>query len=576
MVNPLFSEDDQAAWIQTRLSSLNLCTLEPRRPEVLSVVAKKVFGEILRGGFTSGAQMKALLCLFDSLFHVLESDRDGVIPTLTRNVNKWLKDIRNMTSGAHGAVLSAQFMDSKIIIKTPHSLDDSDETLREYLVGIECINNLRYTVPTFAYTLGGFRCSQLKKDKPICTSKKGITTFVVYESIPGETVYDALKSGKMDFKEWIRLFVQMLISLEIAQRDCSFTHYDLHTNNVMIRPVDNIRYSAVLDDLIYEIGPADTIPVIIDYGLSSVQLSGKNIGKYGFEKHGIYPYMIQGVDMYKFMVHSILSVGPESEIMISSIQSLFQIYGKSDPYNISKTGYEGAKGSYSEFCKKIVDSPRAASLTPLGMLKWVMDKYPSLTTQLKRRPRDMAFCIQYSSTVKEYENLLGNPAKGINYALEDANRCLQSTDSALMAGFGADTVRKYVVGMPIEEELEVKLRRLDSLYRSLDLIYSDKLFLETFKDIQKPDVEKCLDAIAMIIQTDRLGESYSLELFDWYYSLQPYLQFLYTARQLDVYDRYSRQLDSILGSDIYKTYLYMGPSIERASRWNKTLRASTT
>jgi hypothetical protein len=111
MVNPLFSEDDQAVWIQNRLSSLNLCTLEPRRPEVLSVVAKKVFGEILRGGFTSGAQMKALLCLFDSLFHVLERDRDGVIPTLTRNVNKWLKDIRNMTSGAHGAVLSAQFMD---------------------------------------------------------------------------------------------------------------------------------------------------------------------------------------------------------------------------------------------------------------------------------------------------------------------------------------------------------------------------------------------------------------------------------------------------------------------------------
>ncbi len=45
-----------------------------------------------------------------------------------------------------------------------------------------------------------------------------------------------LKCNELSFKEFLDIFAQILVALEIGQNKYKFCHYDLHTDNVIIVP----------------------------------------------------------------------------------------------------------------------------------------------------------------------------------------------------------------------------------------------------------------------------------------------------------------------------------------------------
>ena len=181
-----------------------------------------------------------------------------------------------------------------------------DDMKQEYFIGAKIINKLRYKVPTFMYTLGIFGCDPFVIDGKICTKDTPKVPFMIAENIPGKTVTDMIESRELSFKSWLNIFMQLLASLELAQRECQFTHYDLHTQNVMVRKVEKMSYCVELGNTIIHFKDVTEIPVIIDFGLASVSDENKHYGsEIGMEKFNILQTMTPGHDMYKFWLSSL-------------------------------------------------------------------------------------------------------------------------------------------------------------------------------------------------------------------------------------------------------------------------------
>jgi hypothetical protein len=117
---------------------------------------------------------------------------------------------------------------NRILVKVNayHDGPESCGALVEYFLGIEAINKLRYTLPTFMYTLAMFPCNPrpcLDSPGEICWdpsppdhSSAG-NTGILYEYIWGNTLNNLLYDEILNFEDWINIFAQILLSLEVAQ-----------------------------------------------------------------------------------------------------------------------------------------------------------------------------------------------------------------------------------------------------------------------------------------------------------------------------------------------------------------------
>ena len=96
------------------------------------------------------------------------------------------------------------------------------------------------------------------------------TDLVIQEYISSNKLYDSIKNHKMSEIELFSIVKQLLLCLSISQREKQFSHYDLHSGNILIRkchPDDVFLY--ILDDNNYFCVPTHGyFPVIIDFGFS--------------------------------------------------------------------------------------------------------------------------------------------------------------------------------------------------------------------------------------------------------------------------------------------------------------------
>ena len=260
----------QALTILSRLNIYNPCEIKTKYINSLDKVSIPILKYILTQDFIKGADMKAVLCLFDTLFLSLSVQKYDGVYVLTKEIKEYITDLYVLTNGADGTVYNATFFsDIELVIKLANNEEDEDEEvvekrnremmIREYYIGIEGMNKLRYIVPNFVYTLGCFMCGEPSKSDPLdklCeSSSEKIIPFIVYEKIPGKTVEDLIDNTEIPFKfeQWLVIFFQLLLALEVAQREVEFTHFDLHYKNVMVRKQAKFNYSVPLDMSTYTI-----------------------------------------------------------------------------------------------------------------------------------------------------------------------------------------------------------------------------------------------------------------------------------------------------------------------------------
>lgn len=212
--------------------------------------------------------------------------------------------------------------------------------------------------------------------------EQGKKCYLSLEFIDGNSLCNELyQSHITSLQDFFDIYLQILLTLEMAQREVSFTHFDLHCGNVMIRRLDHdIEYSFLFDTKMYTV-KTNVIPVIIDFGFSCAMSTDKQYfsenhrtkTKEGYlltkdgvhlENQGVMPFMIQGADMYRLISSCVYYTHLNLKEVID------RLYNKNHPYT------KNIKLAIKEFACKIVNS-KAASISPLEMFFTIYKEYGS-------------------------------------------------------------------------------------------------------------------------------------------------------------------------------------------------------
>lgn len=176
--------------------------------------------------------------------------------------------------------------------KIVSTLIDQDEIPHEVAVGTY-INNIRKEIPNFSCIIDWG-----KRQCPYNISNTTVTNcrYIVYEYIPGPTWESWLRYTNIN--SFLNCYLQILLSLKVAGRLYDFTHYDLHTNNIILRPVTQNDVTNTVGDTNTDNSikikydnytlETNTIAVFIDYGSAHIKTNTQHLGKALYSKFGIY------------------------------------------------------------------------------------------------------------------------------------------------------------------------------------------------------------------------------------------------------------------------------------------------
>ena len=177
--------------------------------------------------------------------------------------------------GFVGLLTSTKEKDLTFVFKVPRYINYLTEHEFEIM---KSLNDLSFC-PHFCKCIGTINMtvdpSKTKGENPFAIDKK-ISKPIEKSVLLMEYLKDSFKffnfisskSSTMD--QIISIINQVLLTLDIAQKEKKFTHYDLHSNNIMIKRCDsNLVHLYVLNEENQFIIPTyGYVPVIIDFGFS--------------------------------------------------------------------------------------------------------------------------------------------------------------------------------------------------------------------------------------------------------------------------------------------------------------------
>jgi len=552
--------ENQKEFINKNLKFDSTCFItKPEYISKISTLNPSIINKIITDNFTIGPDMKAILCLFNTLINSnISEPKNSALYFPTIKIQNWITKMTKLkTSGVEGFIYVTNILsdDIEIIIKIPQQVEFENELKREYFISLRAINNLRYIIPTFVYTLGAFMCDGNMPKKHTKKCETHTLPFVIYEKIDGSTVSDHLYN-KISFDDWLLIFCQILLSLEIAQREYKFTHFDLHASNVMVRPTNSINYDIPLDHFTYSIKNIKKLPVIIDCGLATVEVDSHTVGSYTFPEYGMMPYMIQGYDMYKFLCYSVANC--KAENTKSKMFELFKFYGNDDPYNIYKKKSIGLKAALEEYCGKCTYS-KIASYTPLSFFQWIynISEYKNiLIPNIEIKNRSIYNSLKYSSTIQIYNNLFHNDNQ---HEINDlVYKCINKIPSYINSKYILKTLTNYnktVQSSYIDQKIKDIEGSLTENYIENDKISLNKVFdtivLPNMDDL-KANGSNILNLKLSRNAQDKILGKYEknkelikkfIEDSKYTISLNPYWQMYYTILELDLEDTYREWID---------------------------------
>ena len=156
----------------------------------------------------------------------------------------------------------------------------------EYYV-MEGLNEIRNICPHFCKTLGKFKArvntNYRNEDNPFDYDNDDYieTDVLMMDYLDGRKLYRYIKNDNVTPEIIMSIIKQTLMATIIAGEHTKFTHYDMHSNNVLIKKCQpNTAFFYILDDnRTYLVPTYGYYPVIIDFGFSfSSNNEGKPIG----------------------------------------------------------------------------------------------------------------------------------------------------------------------------------------------------------------------------------------------------------------------------------------------------------
>ena len=210
----------------------------------------------------------------------------------------------NIFTNKKGNIRRFELANFSLAVKTSNNSSKIREHIHESFIGVNSINEISKIIPNFVYVFGYY----MKDD----------TYNVVTEYIKGETLLEYIQSDLFKMDEFIFLFLQISLALQVAQQTCSMVHYDLTPWNILLHRVSTpieVDYMISFDKIIRI--KTNYIPVILDYGKSHVIHKNKH---YGF----VNMYTTSSIhDIFSLLAHSIGSIIHYKRLNKEDFHSIF-------------------------------------------------------------------------------------------------------------------------------------------------------------------------------------------------------------------------------------------------------------
>ena len=180
----------------------------------------------------------------------------------------------------------------------------------EYFVTIYGLNYLRQVLPTFNFTYALHNDRQFLSVKQEYTQGESLESFVHHCSM----------------EQWYQVFFQIILSLEIAQRELLFTHYDLNFENILVETVET-PFFILLGGTCYRFEAYKV--KIIDFGFSTVTTNPRDVFSNCSTRlyhYGYFPFYTPGTDMFRVIGHLVHgSRGQKRDFGLFLMETLYGI-----------------------------------------------------------------------------------------------------------------------------------------------------------------------------------------------------------------------------------------------------------
>jgi hypothetical protein len=207
-----------------------------------------------------------------------------------------VKKLSHMVYGTNRSILYGEVDQQGVILK----FEKMALLFHEFLLGKHVVNSLRSTLPTFVWTYGlkpmtGFPffiqgypnfdlCSNLDpQELHLGDYRKDSQMLMLLEHVPGENLASHIST--IDLDDLCLVMIHIFLSLNVAYNKHEFVHWDLHSENVILRKIDEscsypLDHNCSLGHMIVH----EYLPVIFDYGLSSAKNPSFTGGNYFVNK----------------------------------------------------------------------------------------------------------------------------------------------------------------------------------------------------------------------------------------------------------------------------------------------------
>lgn len=226
--------------------------------------------------------------------------------------------LKVVSYGVYGTIFEAL---SHFILKYPNDSVNYPSIIHEGFVGVRCTNLLREMgIYNFSYVYGveyssnPVFCGNLNSSGDNVLSfypSKIKVPYCIYEKVEGNTLSKHLST--MSLNSFSEMLTQICLSIGVGYFNFNFTHFDLHDENIIQRPIEGeIPIDYKFKSEIFRLHVKEFISTIIDFGFSFFK-DDENYTlptQQGLFNFGILDQPNPLCDIYKLLCYSASRVSP--------------------------------------------------------------------------------------------------------------------------------------------------------------------------------------------------------------------------------------------------------------------------
>lgn len=186
--------------------------------------------------------------------------------------------------------------------------------IHELFVSAIALNPLKKLIPNFQYCFGALFVKETESIN------------ILYEDVGSDTMSDKLSSCSYDdFMSWI---IQISLALEFAATYARFTHYNLHTDNIIIQKLSKeVKIPYLYNDIPIFV-KAKTFAVIVNPDMAHVKHGHEHYGSFGYEDSGVMSNKCRPFyDLYKLIMSSLYILRESNTEVYAKVIGLMSFFG---------------------------------------------------------------------------------------------------------------------------------------------------------------------------------------------------------------------------------------------------------